>query len=410
MKSFEIPVHYRSPLISHLKENRKSADRMKKDFSPTLFQAGDLEIYLARHFGFCYGVENAIEVSFRAVSENPEKRIFLLSEIIHNPLVNQDLQDQGVKFIMDTAGQQLIPWDTITEEDVIIVPAFGTTVEIEEIIKSKNLKTERYTSTCPFVEKVWNKAEQIGNKGYSVVIHGKAEHEESKATFSHSKEQAPSVIVRNMDEAKQLSQYITAAKSREDFYKEFKGKYSEGFDPERDLQKIGVVNQTTMLATETQEIADYLKSVMIEHYALSEDAVKERFADTRDTLCYATNDNQSAVIELKNTPADFALVVGGYNSSNTSHLFEILEKELPTFYIKNQDKILSRDQVMQWNMHRQELEEVALPDLSQKSPKRILISSGASCPDSVVEAVIERLFSLYNQDAEYQKEKNKLLN
>ncbi len=409
MKSFDIPVHYKSTLISRLKEQRKTEDRMKMDFSPTVISAGGMNIHLARHFGFCYGVENAIEVSFNAVAENQDKKIYLLSEIIHNPLVNQDLLDEGVRFIMDTSGNQLIPWDEIDDQAIIIIPAFGTTVEIEQIINDKNLQTARYTSTCPFVEKVWNKAEQIGKNGYSVVIHGKAEHEESKATFSHSKENAPSVIIRNMAEAERLAKYLQQAQSDEEFYKEFEGKYSQGFIPSRDLQKIGVVNQTTMLATETQAIADYLKDVMVEHYNLDEESIKDRFADTRDTLCYATNDNQTAVNELKKTPADFAIVVGGYNSSNTSHLYELLDEQLPTFYIKNEEKLLSKTKVKHWDMYTQELVERDLPDLTDKPKKNILISSGASCPDSVVENVIDRLYELYELTPEYQKYRDELL-
>ncbi len=409
MKTFDIPVHYKSSLISKLKDQRKAEDRMKKDFTPSTISAGGLNIHLARHFGFCYGVENAIEVSFNAVAENPDKKIYLLSEIIHNPLVNQDLLDEGVQFIMDTSGRQLIPWEEIDEKSIIIIPAFGTTVEIEKIITDKKLKTSRYTSTCPFVEKVWNKAEQIGKQGYTVVIHGKAEHEESKATFSHSKENAPSVIIRNMIEAENLAEYINENKSDDEFYSEFAGKYSANFNPSVDLKKIGVVNQTTMLATETQEIADYLKSVVSEKYKLNSDNIKEHFADTRDTLCYATNDNQNAVNELKKTPADFALVVGGYNSSNTSHLFEILAEELPTFYIKNEEKILSKTKVKQWDMYNKELVEADLPDLSDKQNKNILISSGASCPDSVVESVIQKLYKLYGLQNEYESYKTELL-
>ncbi len=402
MKTFEIPAHYRSDLISKLKSQRKESDRMKKDFSPTKISVGNLNIFLARHFGLCYGVENAINVSFNAVAENQDKNIYLLSEIIHNPLVNEDLQKAGVRFIQDTRGNQLIPWEEINSDSIIIVPAFGTTVEIEKIIKSKKLKTEKYTSTCPFVEKVWNKAALIGKQGYSVIIHGKYSHEESQATFSHSKEDAPSLIIRGMEEAELLAAYIRGEKSRDSFYLDFKNKYSAGFDPAKDLQKLGVVNQTTMLAKETQAISNFLKTVIAEKYALTKESIKEHFADTRDTLCYATNDNQNAVNELKEVPADFALVVGGYNSSNTSHLFEILEEVVPTYYIRNEKNIMNKEDIESWNFREKQLAMMKLPVLDLSEAKNILISSGASCPDSVVESIIRKIYSLYGMKNDYE--------
>ena len=198
MKQFEVPAEYRSPLITAIKQKRKQEDRLKKDFSPTLLDFGDLHIYLARHFGFCYGVENAIEIAFRTVQENPGKRIFLLSEMIHNPQVNKDLQDAGVQFLQDTYGRQLIPFETLTTEDVVLIPAFGTTRDIERMLQEKGIPTDNYNTTCPFVEKVWNRGEQIAKKGYSIVIHGKPKHEETRATFSHAAANAPSVIVNDM--------------------------------------------------------------------------------------------------------------------------------------------------------------------------------------------------------------------
>jgi len=172
MKQFNVPGEYRSPLIGNIKQRRKEQDKLKKDFSPTLLDIGDLQIYLARHFGFCYGVENAIEIAFRTIDENPGKRIFLLSEMIHNPQVNADLLSKGVQFLQDTKGKQLIAFDTLTKDDVVIIPAFGTTLEIEAILEAKGIPTEKYNTTCPFVEKVWNRSEQIAKKGYSIVVHG----------------------------------------------------------------------------------------------------------------------------------------------------------------------------------------------------------------------------------------------
>lgn len=402
MKSFDIPLHYRSELISAIKSKRKSEDRMKKDFQPTQISAGDVNIYLARHFGFCYGVENAIEVSFRAVAEHPDRRIFLLSEIIHNPMVNDDLLSAGVRFIMDTSGHNIVDWDEITPEDIIIIPAFGTTVEIEKIITDKNLHTETYTSTCPFVEKVWNKAEQIGNKGYTVIIHGKPEHEESKATFSHSKENAPSLIIRNLEEAQILAQYMKGERDMDDFYTKFADAYSSGFDPLRDLQKIGVVNQTTMLASETQEISDFLRQTQVELHIGDDLDISEYFADTRDTLCYATNDNQSAVLSLNQIPADLAVVVGGYNSSNTSHLFEILDQSHKAIYIKNDSNIKEDGQIDHWNFKSKELESREMPSRGTGN-LNFLVTSGASCPDIVVEDVVRRIFTYYGLENEFSQ-------
>ncbi|MBS1616673.1 MAG: 4-hydroxy-3-methylbut-2-enyl diphosphate reductase, partial [Bacteroidetes bacterium] len=357
MKTFDVPVQYRSPLISQIKAERKAADRLKKDFSPTRLQLGSLEVILARHFGFCYGVENAIEIAFRAVAENPDKRIFLLSEIIHNPGVNADLQQMGVRFIMNTRGQMMMNWDEITVDDIVVIPAFGTTRQVEEKMREKGIEPTRYETTCPFVEKVWNRAERIGREGYTVVVHGKPKHEETRATFSHSEAHTPTVVVKDLEQARRLAAYITGQEQPEHFFVEFAGQHSLGFDPARHLSRIGVVNQTTMLASETQGIADYLKQVMISQYQLLPEQVTEHFADTRDTLCYATNDNQSAVQGMLEAEADFALVIGGYNSSNTSHLVELCEQQLPTYFIRNSDCLLSRNLIRHFDFHaRTELE------------------------------------------------------
>ncbi len=393
MKSFEVPVHYRSPLITAIKQQRKAADKMKKDFSPTHLQIGDVNIFLARHFGFCYGVENAIEIAFRAVAENQGKRVFLLSEMIHNPGVNADLQNMGVRFMMDTKGNMLIDWDELTSEDIVIIPAFGTTIEIEQKLKEIGIEPSHYETTCPFVEKVWNRAEKIGTEGYTIVVHGKPRHEETRATFSHSKVNAPTVVVKDMAQAEHLAKYITGELPPEQFYTDFKWLHSEGFDITKDLQRIGVVNQTTMLASETQGIADYLKQVMIEHYQLSADKISERFADTRDTLCYATNDNQSAVQGMLEQIADLAIVIGGYNSSNTSHLVELCEEKLPTYFVKNETCLLDENSISHFDLHSHS-EKVTTGYLPAKRPLNILITSGASCPDALVEGVVLRIAEL----------------
>jgi 4-hydroxy-3-methylbut-2-enyl diphosphate reductase len=398
MKTFNVPGMYRSPLISAVKSLRKQQDKLKKDFTPTLLDLGPVHIYLARHFGFCYGVENAIEISFRTLDENPGRRIFLLSEMIHNPQVNKDLQARGLQFLQDTYGNQVIPFSELTREDIVIIPAFGTTIEIENQLKAIGIQTEKYNTTCPFVEKVWNRSEQIARKDYTIVVHGKPKHEETRATFSHASAQTATVVVKDMKQTEALARYITGEKPASDFYTEFQGQFSVGFDVEKHLQRIGVVNQTTMLASDTQAIADYLKGIMITRYGLTEENLSERFADTRDTLCYATNDNQSAVSGMLDTPADLAIVVGGYNSSNTSHLVELCEEKLPTYYISSEEKILSDKEILHFNFHtKQEL--LTNRYLPTTSPVSILVTSGASCPDAVVESVIRKIASFYQAES-----------
>jgi 4-hydroxy-3-methylbut-2-en-1-yl diphosphate reductase len=394
MKSFDVPLIYRSPLITAIKKKRKERDKLKKDFAPTLLDFGPLHIYLARHFGFCYGVENAIEIAFRTVDENPGKRIFLLSEMIHNPQVNADLQAHGVTFLQDTYGRQLTPFEELQADDIVLIPAFGTTLAIEEKLEHIGIPVEKYNTTCPFVEKVWNRSEQIAKNNYTIVIHGKPNHEETRATFSHAAQNAAAVVIKDMQQAQELARYIKGEKEPATFYQEFSGQFSDGFRIEKHLERIGVVNQTTMLASDTQAIADFLKQVMIEKYKLAPAAIGNHFADTRDTLCYATNDNQSAVTGMLETAADLAIVAGGYNSSNTSHLVELCEEKLPAFFISDEEKILSAQEILHYNFHTKE-ELLTTGYLPVKQPVKILVTSGASCPDAVVENIITKLLSFY---------------
>ena len=402
MKQFDVPVFYRSALISAVKKSRKDSDKLKKDFTPTLLDFGPVQIYLARHFGFCYGVENAIEIAFKTVEENPGKRIFLLSEMIHNPQVNADLVNHGVQFLQDTYGKELIPFNSLTKDDIVLIPAFGTTLSIEKKLNDIGIPTEKYNTTCPFVEKVWNRSAAIAKKDYAIIIHGKPSHEETRATFSHAASGAPAIVVKDMKQTVRLAGYITGELKANDFYDEFKGQYSAGFNVLKDLERIGVVNQTTMLASDTQAIADYLKQVMVNKYQLTKESLAERFADTRDTLCYATNDNQTSVSAMLSTDAHLAFVVGGYNSSNTSHLVELCEERLPTYYINSPDKILSAKEILHYNFNTcQEL--LTSNYLPVKEPVKILITSGASCPDALVEKVIEKLAGFFPGAAPIEK-------
>jgi 4-hydroxy-3-methylbut-2-enyl diphosphate reductase len=386
MKTFNVPFVYRSPLISAIKAKRKAADKLKKDLSPTILDFGPVKFLLARHFGFCYGVENAIEIAYRCVEENPGKRIFLLSEMIHNPQVNNDLQEKGIRFLQDTYGKQIIPFEELTPEDVVIIPAFGTTLALEAKLASMGIQPEKYNTTCPFVEKVWNRGEVLGSKGYSLVIHGKPKHEETRATFSRSAAHSAAVVINDMKEAELLATFITGQRNPDDFFSLFAGRYSEGFNPLVHLKRFGVINQTTQLASDTQAIADYLKSVLLSVPGTPADA----FAETRDTLCYATNDNQTAVQGMLENKADLAVVVGGYNSSNTSHLVELCEEHLPTYFISGPDKIISEAVMEHFNWRTKEM-LTTKGFLPAKSPVTIMITSGASCPDALVEQVIERL-------------------
>ena len=392
MKNFNIPDFYKSPIISKVKEIRKITDPRKKDFSPTLLDFGPVRFFIARHFGFCYGVENAIEIAYQAIEDNSGKRIFLLSQMIHNQDVNRDLLQRGVKFLMDTSGKQIIPFTELTKEDIVIIPAFGTTLKIEEALNKIGIEVRKYDTTCPFVDRVWKKAEKLGEEKYTIIIHGKYNHEETRATFSRSEKNAPSIIVKDIWESRVLGEFILGNRSIEEFEAVFKGKYSDDFNPKEHLERVGVINQTTMLATETQEIVDYFKTVMVKKYA--GENLKNHFADTRDTLCYATNENQDSTYGLLEKNADLAIVVGGYNSSNTSHIVELCEQKLPTFFISSAEEIVSKNHINHFHFSEQE-HLVTDNYLPEKSPVEILITSGASCPDSLVDAVLQKILSFY---------------
>lgn len=397
MKTFEIPEFYNSPILAKVKDHRSKLDPKKKDFSPTLLDFGPVRFLMARHFGFCYGVQNAIELSFRAVKENPGKRIFLLSQMIHNPEVNANLQEQGVRFLMDTYGNTITPFSELTPNDVVIIPAFGTTLSIKKQLSDMGLEIQAYDTTCPFVHRVWNKAEKLGTDKYTVIIHGKPFHEETRATFSHSAAASPSLIVKDMQETILLGDYILGKLSHEQFEEIFKGRYSDTFNLEKSLDKIGVINQTTMLAEETQGIADYLKNIMVQKFDVEN--LKEHFADTRDTLCYATNENQDATHQLLKQHADIAIVLGGYNSSNTSHLVELCEQKFKTFFISSAKEIESKDIIHHFDIHTEKAKTTVnfLPD---KTPVTIVLTSGASCPDAMVEDVLQKILGYFTETKE----------
>lgn len=400
-KKFQIPEMYKSPIIRKVKEATKITDPMKKDLNPTILNFGAVQFYIPRFFGFCYGVENAIDIAYRAVEENSDKNIYLLSEMIHNPTVNEDLLRKGVKFLFDTDGTERISISSLNSEDIVIVPAFGTTIEIEEELKKVGISPYEFNTTCPFVEKVWKRGKQLGKKDYSLVVHGKHQHEETRATFSQSAKHSPVVVLLTPEEATILAEIMTKERSLSDFDKYFGHKSTPGFDPYVDLKRFGVINQTTMLATETQEVMDILKEAAIELYGESD--ILDHFADTSDTLCYATNENQSATLALAETDADLALVVGGYNSSNTMHLVEILEHKFPTFHVRDAGEIKSDDLILHFDQWKKEILETQdwLPRKSD--PIKIALTSGASCPDILVDEVMLKVMEYFDDLKEVEE-------
>ena len=389
-RQFDVPDFYRSPVVSRVKAARRAADPRKKDLSPSVLDFGPLRVKLARHFGFCFGVENAIEIAYRALEEHLEAaasgRMFLLSEMIHNPHVNEDLQARGIRFLRTTSGEQLVPFEALGPGDIVIVPAFGAPTEILDVLTGRGVDVQAYDTTCPFVVRVWKKGDQIGGKGYSVVVHGKRTHEETRATVSRAAASAPVVVVRDMAETEALAAVIEGREGAEFFWEHFGGKTSDGFDPGRDLARLGVVNQTTMLATETAAIAERIRQAVV-----TRDGDDRNVADTSDTLCYATKENQDATEALIASGADLAIIVGGYNSSNTSHLVELCEDAgLPTYFVRDADELVSPDLIRHFDWRTKAEHETA--DWFPKTrPVEVLLTAGASCPDALLDGVIQTL-------------------
>ena len=391
-RRFDTPENYRGPIITRIKRTRQEGDPRKRDLSPTRLDFGPVRVLLARHFGFCYGVENAVEIAYRTLAENAGRRVFFLSEMIHNPKVNGDLLERGVRFLFTPAGEQLVPWEELSADDVVVVPAFGTTLEWQEKLSERGIDPYRYNTTCPFVEKVWKRSAQLGADRFTVIVHGKDTHEETRATFSHSVRGAPTLVVRNLEEARLLGDVIRGVRTAAEFERAFRHKCSPGFDPARDLVRIGVVNQTTMLATETHEIAAELRRALAERHGAEE--IGEHFADTSDTLCYATNENQNATYALIDQGADLAIVVGGYNSSNTSHLVELCAASMPTYFVQGADDLISDQIIRHFSLARRTV-ETSSKWLPANRPLDIVLTCGASCPDAILDEVLKRLLAMF---------------
>lgn len=397
----QVPNHYAGPIIQRIKEFRLETG--KRLLNPTRLAIGDLEILVPRHFGFCFGVERAIHMAFSTLERHPDRRISLVSEIIHNPLVNEELEECGIGFIYDKDGQRQIPEDEISGDDIVLIPAFGTTLEIEGSLQRSGLDTaseefrELYDTTCPFVSKVWDRGQELGREGYTIVIHGKFKHEETQATHSHTKEHTKTLVVLDREEASQVHDYIVGDMALDDFEARFAGKWSEEFDPTRDLERVAVVNQTTMLAEETKQVGGVLRTAMVKKYG--EDNVEHHFADTSDTLCYATNWNQSASKALLEARPDLGIIVGGYNSSNTSHLVEICEQAMPSYLIGGPEELLSRDRIQHFDIHEKKV-VVADSWLPEQLPATIAVTSGASCPDVLMNGVVQTVAGYFGYGAE----------
>jgi len=389
MRTFDVPEFYRSPIIGRVKAARKAADPRKQDFSPSVLDFGTVRFLLARHFGFCYGVEHAIEVAYRAIAEQSGRAIYLLSEMIHNPEVNEDLQSRGVQFLMDPDGTPRIPLEALTPEDVVVVPAFGTTLELSAQLAARGVDLKAYDTTCPFVEKVWKRSAVLSASAHTVVIHGKPGHEETRATFSHAAAEGHALIVKDRAEAQWLADFLQAPEAHGGdaaFAARFAGRATPGFVWHTHLNRIGVVNQTTMLAAETQSIADLLRAAV--------QARGGEAANTRDTLCYATNDNQQATATALAAGADLAVVVGGYNSSNTSHLVELCAQQMPTYFIRNELEFTDEG-LRHFDVHAEALRLTPDPFPRSEAVPTVLLTSGASCPDASVDRVLQRILGHY---------------
>lgn len=394
-KQFKIPKAYESHIAKAIKDNYQAIDPKKRDINPALLNFGPVRFIIPRHFGFCFGVENAIDIAYRTIEEHPDKNIYLLSEMIHNPAVNEDLENRGVAFLFETNGTEIIPLESLHSDDIVLIPAFGTTIEIQKKLEKQGINPYKYDTTCPFVVKVWNRGKKLGEKGYSLIIHGKHEHEETRATFSHSSEKAPCVVVLNPDEAQILADIFLEKRPLKDFETFFGKKSTPGFNPLKDLEYCGVINQTTMLATETKEVMSIIQKAMLKKFG--ESRITMHFANTADTLCYATNENQAATQKLLEQDADIALVVGGYNSSNTMHLVELLEKRFPTYHIRDASEIKSNREIHHFNQWKKKevLSKNWIP--VNPDPLTVILTSGASCPDILVDQALLKILAFFDE-------------
>lgn len=412
---------YQSQLCSAIKQIRRTKEKISD--KPISLNFGPIEYRLPSHFGFCLGVQNAIERAYESIANFPNSRIFMLSELIHNPFVNADLNQRGLRYLQSDKGEWLTAagdrvsdradpkalWNQLTSEDIVIIPAFGATHEDKSRLIQKGIKLKAFDATCMLVEKVWKAIEDHSHSGYSTIIHGKYYHEETKATFSNAVAHGPALIISDIGEARILGQIIRAqgSEKRTLFEKHFAGRYSPDFNVAKDLEKIAVVNQTTLLRNLTIEIIEHLKSVYCELHGV--DALEQHFWNNEkgDTLCYATQVNQDALVKALDSKLDQSLVIGGKNSSNTYQLYQICQKHLgeKAHYIQSEANILSLEQI-EHSVYSKEGTEAAQsrPFLQAKNllgekPIRMLITGGASCPDGIIQQVICKINALFPQES-----------
>lgn len=371
----QVLSHYRSELVEQIRA------------SGHILSAGELTIRLAKEFGFCYGVERAIDLAYAARRAYPERRIFLLGEIIHNPDVNDQIRRLGIVTISGKPSEAEI--SSLGPDDIVIIPAFGTEVGTRRRLEEKGCLF--VDTTCGDVMSVWKRVRQYSRESVTSIIHGKAWHEETMATSSQARASGNGhyLVVYNLEETDYVCRYIEHGGNKQEFLQKFKGAYSAGFDPDLHLEAVGVANQTTMLRGETEEVQRRLRAAMARRYGDAELGRHFRFFDT---ICGATQDRQDALEKLLREPLDLLIVIGGYNSSNTSHLAEMGEAKLPTYFIKNASKMESADLIRHYHQH--EHREIETRGWLPPGRVTVGITAGASCPNNLIEDTIRRLLEL----------------
>jgi 4-hydroxy-3-methylbut-2-enyl diphosphate reductase len=379
----QVENHYRSPIVEYLRHTGSSVS------------AQGLSVKLAKAFGFCYGVERAIDLAYAAAKVFQGKGIYLLGEIIHNPEVNDQLQAMGITQLNEKDGAYDL--SGLTPEDVVIVPAFGAEVKVMDQLKQ--IGCHLVDTTCGDVMSVWKRVRQYSREKVTSIIHGKAWHEETKATASRAlteNDGSHYLVVFTLEETDYVCDYIRKGGNKKEFLEKFQGAYSPGFDPDQHLKAVGVANQTTMMRGETEEVQRRIQKAIADRYGSAKVGEHFRFFDT---ICGATQERQDALRGmLDSEKMDLLIVVGGYNSSNTSHLAEMGEAQLPTYFIKNSDKLISPREISHWNQHRHQ--EVITKDWLPEGNVTVGITAGASCPNNLIEETIHRLYEFRGVEVE----------
>ena len=352
-----------------------------------LISVGDVTVRLAKQFGFCYGVERAIDLAYAARKVFKDRRLFIVGEIIHNPEVNEQISSLGIKNLMGQNKQANM--EDLQPDDVVIVPAFGT--ELSTLQQIKELGCQIVDTTCGDVMSVWKRVRKYASESATSIIHGKAEHEETKATSSRALGDGKGhyLVVLTLAETDYVCDYIRHGGDKAAFLEKFRNAHSPGFDPDLHLQTVGVANQTTMLRGETEEVQRRIRQAILDRDGPELGAKNFRFFDT---ICGATQERQDALRELLNVPLNLLLVVGGYNSSNTSHLAEMGEEKLPTYFVLNASRLLSNHEILHYDLHQRQ--EVIASDWLPSGLIVVGITAGASCPNNLIEETLLRLFEL----------------